>query len=96
MRFIDVAIPHFGDESDSPPAERPVPVSVPSRHFSRGGGFLQRPQIEEYNLEENESVLDDEDAHHGETEEPDQFFEAPEITSDVSRIDFGSTPSRLY
>jgi len=85
MRFIDVAIPKFGDDSsDSQAVERPaIPASSPSRHFSRGGGFLQRPNIEEYNLEENESVVDDPGTADAD-EHTDQFFEAPEITSDVS------------
>jgi vacuolar protein sorting-associated protein 13A/C len=85
MRFIDVAVPHFGDEDESGPAlVRPTlpPTTSDSRHFSRGaGGFLQRPNIEEYNLDERESVVDDNveaDVH-----ENDKFYEAPEITSDV-------------
>jgi hypothetical protein len=95
MRFIDVTIPKFGD--DFPDAEQavvrpPGPVATPSRHFSRGGGFLQRPNIEEYNLEENESVVDDPGITTEAEEGNDEFFEAPEITSDVSRV--FSLPSR--
>lgn len=84
MHLIDVAIPKFNDDDPAEPT-RPALLPSPSqpRHLStRSGRFLKKPNIEEYNLEENESVIDD--MPEGDADETDEFYEAPEITSDVS------------
>jgi vacuolar protein sorting-associated protein 13A/C len=76
MRFIDVAIPKFGDDQ----APSPPKPAVKHRPTSRGG-FLQRPNVQEYNLEEHESEVGGDDSRD---DDNDTFFEAPEISSDVS------------
>ncbi|CED84268.1 Vacuolar protein sorting-associated protein [Phaffia rhodozyma] len=91
MRFIDVAIPKFGDDDPAQPPARPPLVSAASqsRHLStRSGGFRQKPNIEEYNLDENESVIEDTPDADAEADADgtDEFYEAPEITSDTSDI----------
>lgn len=87
MRFIDVAIPKFGHDDDAPASsivKAPHHDREPSRSYSRGGGFLQRSTIEEYNLEENESVIDDDTVQDEDPDaDADTFFEAPGISTDV-------------
>lgn len=85
MRFIDVAIPKFGDDEETAASEvAVVPIAAPPapRHNSTrsGGGFLSRPVIEEYNLEENESVVDVDDTPADGAK--DEFFDAPDISGD--------------
>lgn len=89
MRFIDVTIPKFddgGDEGDAAStvaarvAPKPPTIAPPPRHNSTrsGGGFLNRPVIEEYNLEEHEDVVED---TPGDAPK-DEFFDAPDIATD--------------
>lgn len=90
MRFIDVTIPKFGDDdNDAPTAPtQPQVAAPPPRHNSTrsGGGFLSRPVIEEYNLEENESVIDETPPGDGAAAAKDEFFDAPDIATDSSDI----------
>ena len=84
MRFIDVAIPKFGDDEPAQTSNARLPAATrPS--------FRQR-QIEEYNLEDTHSILshrtaepdhreDDESSVDGKGQ--DQFYEATDDTTEV-------------
>jgi vacuolar protein sorting-associated protein 13A/C len=91
MRFIDVTIPKFDDDVDdvavstaAPAAPKAPTIAPPPRHNSTrsGGGFLNRPVIEEYNLEEHEDVVED---TPGDAPK-DEFFDAPDIATDPSEV----------
>ena len=85
MKFIDAAIPKFGD--DEAPQEHvpkpPAPDHRPRRSF-------RHPQIEEYTLEDNRSIMSskttdmkDEDSSVDE-KGGDHFYEAADDTTEVS------------
>lgn len=83
MKFIDVAIPKFGDEAlqQSQPAKRPPLANTANAFRSRG-------KIEEYNLEDEDHREHDQ-GHAGKAddsmEDPSElFYEAPDSTTDVS------------
>lgn len=85
MRFIDVAIPKFS--GDSPQPSRPAVAAQPRPSF--------RPQpIEEYILDDNKSIASlathDEREHakedDGSEKGGDMFYEAPDDTTEVSRV----------
>lgn len=89
MRFIDVAIPRFGDD-ESPPADAQKHIQTPIRPSFR------QPKIEEYNLDDTRSVVSHRTAEHDDHDNDDessidgkgtdQFYEARDDTSDVSLL----------
>jgi hypothetical protein len=84
MKFIDVAIPKFGE--DTPQKEQAVKRPALS---SSSNAFRSRGKIEEYNLAD-EDHHDEADKGDESMEDPaEQFYEAPDSTTDVS-IDGGN------
>lgn len=82
MKFIDVAIPKFGDDE---PDNSPQRIAPPTQSRS----YRPKP-VEEYVLDDNRSVvstaLDDrEDADSNDGKGTDQFYEARDDTTEVSR-----------
>lgn len=87
MRFIDVAVPKFGD--DAPAAGAPKVLPASSRPSFRPA------KIEEYTLDDTRSIVSGEE-HHGVDKDDDdssvdgkgtdQFYEARDDTTDVSRV----------
>lgn len=82
MRFIDVAIPKFGD--DTAPAPAVQPAAAPRRKTT----FRAAP-IEEYNLDDNRSVhslrtVDSRDDASSIDEKGEKFYEAQDDTTEVS------------
>ncbi|WWD17860.1 hypothetical protein CI109_102304 [Kwoniella shandongensis] len=51
MKFIDVAIPKFGDDDDVPQTQAPPSMPIDSRPSFR------KPQIEEYNFDDSRSMI---------------------------------------
>jgi vacuolar protein sorting-associated protein 13A/C len=82
MKFIDVAIPKFGDDE---PQER-APQIIPA---DRKTQFRRHQQIEEYNLDDTRSILsghtmaDEEGSQDGKG--VDQFYEAEDDTTESQR-----------
>ena len=86
MRIIDVAIPHTNDDIEVKPA-RPV---LPN---SKKTAFRSQPAIQEYVLDDDESILDDNEVGEAiENVEPDKFYDAPDDTTDVSLLVCSTIP----
>lgn len=84
MKFIDVAVPKFGDDESTQDA--PHRVTTANQHPS-----LRKPQpIEEYNLDDTRSILSaktsgtKEDEGTSDGKGGDQFYESQDPTTDVS------------
>lgn len=87
MRFIDVAIPKFGDDEPPPDAHKAIQATTrPS---------FRQPKIEEYTLDDTRSVVSHRTAEHDDRDDDDssidgkgtdQFYEARDDQTDVSRI----------
>lgn len=78
MRIIDVAIPHTDDEVETKP---PRPV-LPN---SKKTAFRSQPAIQEYVLDDDESINEDNDV--GDvigSAQPDKFYDAADDTTEVS------------
>jgi vacuolar protein sorting-associated protein 13A/C len=82
MKFIDVAIPRFGDDE----LQEQAPVVIPA---DRKATFRQHRQIEEYTLDDTRSILsqgtlgDKEEEGSQDGKGNDQFYEAQDDTTDV-------------
>ena len=79
MRFIDISIPKFGDDT---PANTEAPVPRPRNKTFRP------PPIEEYNLDDNRSIRSlrvSEDDASSVSDRGDKFYEAHDDTTDSQR-----------
>jgi hypothetical protein len=79
MRIIDIAIPHSNDDAAETKPTRPV---LPN---SKKTAFRSQPAIQEYVLDDDESIIDDHDTGDVvESIEPDKFYDAADATTEVS------------
>lgn len=83
MRIIDIAIPSSDDKVEAPVA-RP-PLTHPASNM-----FQSKRNLEEYTLEDDDDKTlagDDEEVHAeaNTSKDKDEFFEAHDDTTDVSR-----------
>lgn len=83
MKFLDVAIPHFGDDEPQEHVPKP-PAPDPRRHRSH-----KRQPIEEYTLDDYRSVMSEKAGDKQDDEVSldgrggDQFYEARDDTTEV-------------
>ena len=82
MKFIDISVPHFGDDE---PLEAAPQITTSSNHTHT---FRPR-QVEEYNLDDTRSIMsantaDDPEQSPVEEKAMDQFYEARDDTTEVS------------
>lgn len=82
MRIIDVAIPHSDEAATEVKTARPV---LPN---SKKTAFRSQPAIQEYVLDDDESIIEDRDVGDVvESTEPDKFYDAADATTEAQRQD---------
>lgn len=82
MRIIDVAIPHSDEAATEIKTARPI---LPN---SKKTAFRSQPAIQEYVLDDDESIIEDRDVGDVvESTEPDKFYDAADATTEAQRQD---------